>query len=87
MATQTPPSETVVADVRPGDYGTKVIAVEPGGAEFVPAAVVNPHNPLRHDPERLARALLDLYEAKRDRHAADSFAPPSRVPEQMPVGR
>src|SRR3954464_1476544 len=29
-------TETVVADVRPGDYGTKVIAVEPGGAEFVP---------------------------------------------------
>jgi NCS1 family nucleobase:cation symporter-1 len=28
--------ETVVVDVRPGDYGTKVIAVEPGGAEFVP---------------------------------------------------
>jgi NCS1 nucleoside transporter family len=36
MATETPSSETVVADVRPGDYGTKVIAVEPGGAEFVP---------------------------------------------------
>lgn len=36
MATSTPSSETVVADVRPGDYGTKVIAVEPGGAEFVP---------------------------------------------------
>jgi NCS1 family nucleobase:cation symporter-1 len=36
MATTTPPSETVVADVRPGDYGTKVIAVEQGGAEFVP---------------------------------------------------
>src|SRR3954454_18730253 len=36
MATSTPESETVVADVRPGDYGTKVIAVEPGGAEFVP---------------------------------------------------
>jgi NCS1 family nucleobase:cation symporter-1 len=36
MATQIPSSETVVADVRPGDYGTKVIAVEPGGAEFVP---------------------------------------------------
>src|SRR3954454_8246087 len=30
------PAETVVADVRPGDYGAKVIAVEPGGAEFVP---------------------------------------------------
>ena len=28
--------ETVVADVRPGEYGAKVIAVEPGGAEFVP---------------------------------------------------
>jgi NCS1 family nucleobase:cation symporter-1 len=28
--------ETVVVDVRPGDYGTKIIAVEPGGAEFVP---------------------------------------------------
>jgi NCS1 nucleoside transporter family len=36
MVTSTPPSETVVADVRPGSYGTKVIAVEPGGAEFVP---------------------------------------------------
>jgi len=36
MATSTPESETVVADVRPGDYGAKVIAVEPGGAEFVP---------------------------------------------------
>src|SRR4051794_19642214 len=36
MATTTPPSETVVADVRPGEYGAKVIAVEPGGAEFAP---------------------------------------------------
>jgi len=36
MVTSTPNTETVVADVRPGDYGTKVIAVEPGGAEFVP---------------------------------------------------
>jgi NCS1 nucleoside transporter family len=36
MATPPAPSETVVADVRPGDYGAKVIAVEPGGAEFVP---------------------------------------------------
>src|SRR3954463_3896532 len=30
------PAETVVADVRPGEYGAKVIAVEPGGAEFAP---------------------------------------------------
>src|SRR3954453_22251502 len=36
MATTSPQSETVVAEVRPGDYGAKVIAVEPGGAEFVP---------------------------------------------------
>src|SRR5919199_3319993 len=36
MATTSSQSETVVAEVRPGDYGTKVIAVEPGGAEFVP---------------------------------------------------
>src|SRR3954471_10862169 len=36
MATTTPPSETVVAEVRPGEYGAKVIAVEPGGAEFAP---------------------------------------------------
>jgi NCS1 nucleoside transporter family len=39
MATSTPESgstETVLADVRPGQYGTKVIAVEPGGAEFTP---------------------------------------------------
>ncbi|MCU1614302.1 MAG: putative purine-cytosine permease yxlA [Frankiales bacterium] len=36
MAAPTKKSEAVVADVRPGDYGTKVIAVEPGGAEFVP---------------------------------------------------
>jgi len=38
MASTTPKSETVVAEVRPGEYGAKVIAVEPGGAEFVPAA-------------------------------------------------
>src|SRR3954453_2399725 len=41
MATSTPEhsapeSETVVAEVRPGEYGTKIIAVEPGGAEFTP---------------------------------------------------
>jgi NCS1 nucleoside transporter family len=39
MATSTPESEsteTVVAEVRPGEYGAKVIAVEPGGAEFTP---------------------------------------------------
>src|SRR3954449_11618068 len=36
MDTTAPQSETVVADVRPGQYGAKVIAVEPGGAEFTP---------------------------------------------------
>ena len=38
MATIEPPSETVVAEVRPGAYGSKVIAVEPGGAEFAPVS-------------------------------------------------
>jgi NCS1 nucleoside transporter family len=38
MDTTAPQSETVVADVRPGEYGARVIAVEPGGAEFVPAS-------------------------------------------------
>jgi NCS1 nucleoside transporter family len=36
MATPPTSSESVVAEVRPGEYGAKVIAVEPGGAEFVP---------------------------------------------------
>jgi len=34
------------------------------GVEFVRAAVVSPTNPLRHDPARLADALLTLYEEK-----------------------
>jgi len=37
MSTTAPASESVTAEVREGDYGTKVIAVEPGGAEMVPA--------------------------------------------------
>ena len=37
MASTTPQSETVIAEVRPGEYGAQVIAVEPGGAEFVGA--------------------------------------------------
>src|ERR1700709_2178779 len=36
MATTAPSSETATAEIRAGDYGTKVIAVEPGGAEMVP---------------------------------------------------
>jgi NCS1 nucleoside transporter family len=38
MASTAPRSETVVAEVRPGEYGTRIIAVEPGGAEFVPVS-------------------------------------------------
>jgi NCS1 nucleoside transporter family len=38
MASTAPQSETVVAEVRPGEYGTRIIAVEPGGAEFVPVS-------------------------------------------------
>jgi NCS1 family nucleobase:cation symporter-1 len=36
MSTTAPASESVTAEVREGEYGTKVIAVEPGGAEMVP---------------------------------------------------
>ena len=51
-------------------------AAEPSGSSAAHAIrtvpgmppVVNPNNPLRHDPERLACALLDLYEEKRSRH-------------------
>jgi NCS1 family nucleobase:cation symporter-1 len=38
MATAKPESstETVVAEVREGEYGSRVVAVEPGGAELIP---------------------------------------------------
>ena len=36
MSTTAPGSETVTAEVREGEYGTRVIAIEPGGAEMVP---------------------------------------------------
>src|SRR5438067_1969276 len=36
MDSRTSSTERVVADVRPGEYGEKIIAVEPGGSEFVP---------------------------------------------------
>jgi NCS1 nucleoside transporter family len=35
-STHTPETATVVADVREGEYGAKVAAVEPGGAELIP---------------------------------------------------
>src|SRR6195952_5831528 len=37
MSTSAPAGGTIAPEVRGGDYGTKVIAVEPGGAEMVPA--------------------------------------------------
>jgi NCS1 family nucleobase:cation symporter-1 len=43
MTSSTQQSETVVAEVRPGEYGAKVIAVEPGGAEFVGAGERHGH--------------------------------------------
>jgi uncharacterized cofD-like protein len=50
------------------------------GVEFVRAPVVNPHNPLRHDPDRLAQALLSLYEEKRQRDPAPTFSTNGRGP-------
>ena len=37
-STHTSGPVSVVADVRGGDYGSKITAVEPGGAEFIPLA-------------------------------------------------
>ena len=37
-STHTSGPVTVVADVRGGEYGSKITAVEPGGAEFIPLA-------------------------------------------------
>jgi uncharacterized cofD-like protein len=34
------------------------------GITFVPEPVVSPENPLRHDPERLAAALMRLYQER-----------------------
>jgi len=50
------------------------------GVEFVHAPVVNPNNPLRHDPDRLARALLQLYEDQRTRSLES--ASNGRVPQE-----
>jgi nucleobase:cation symporter-1, NCS1 family len=36
MSTLKPDAETVVAEVREGEYGSRVVAVEPGGAEMIP---------------------------------------------------
>jgi hypothetical protein len=52
------------------------------GVEFVHAPVVNPHNPLRHDPDRLAQALLSLYEEKRQRAPAPTFSTNGHGPEE-----
>ncbi len=60
------------AHIRP-EWQVQAVVLPPDvsypGVEFVRAAVVNPDNPLRHDPARLATALLQLYEAKRGRGA------------------
>jgi uncharacterized cofD-like protein len=50
------------------------------GVEFVRAPVVNPNNPLRHDPDRLARALLQLYEDQRNRSSEPALN--GRVPQE-----
>lgn len=35
MATETGSTPTITAEVREGEYGDRVVAVEPGGAEFI----------------------------------------------------
>ena len=36
MATETGATPSVPAEIREGEYGDRVVAVEPGGAEFIP---------------------------------------------------
>ncbi|MDQ2806668.1 MAG: YvcK family protein [Chloroflexota bacterium] len=63
---------TAAGQIRP-EWQVQPVVLPPDlsypGVEFVRAAVVNPDNPLRHDPARLATALLQLYEDKRGRGA------------------
>jgi uncharacterized cofD-like protein len=50
--------------IRP-EWGVESVTLPPGarlpGITFVPEPVVNPENPLRHDPDRLATALMKLH--------------------------
>ena len=63
--------------IRP-EWDVQPVALPSGavvpGITFVAAPVVNPENPLRHDPQRLAAALMDLYAVYRYREPA---GPPS----------
>jgi NCS1 family nucleobase:cation symporter-1 len=38
VATSTGPTPSIPAEIREGEYGDRVVAVEPGGAEFIPLA-------------------------------------------------
>ncbi|HUS13846.1 MAG TPA: gluconeogenesis factor YvcK family protein [Chloroflexia bacterium] len=63
-----------VADHIQPEWQVQAVSMPAGmsypGVEFIQAAVVNPNNPLRHDPDRLALALLDIYQQKRPGAAA-----------------
>ncbi len=53
--------------------------------------VVNDHNPLRHDPTKLATALLDILTGRTEppvngKELADGFAKPAAVPLNRPAG-
>ncbi|MGI8587443.1 MAG: gluconeogenesis factor YvcK family protein [Chloroflexia bacterium] len=78
----------VNADLAPADrikpeWQVQPVAPPPDmtypGVKFVRADVVNPNNPLRHDSDRLAKALLALYE-QRKRAPAEPVSANGRGP-------
>jgi uncharacterized cofD-like protein len=56
-------------NIRP-EWGVSAVTLDPAAAsrfpnlEFVPADVVRDDNPLRHDPAKLAEAVMHLYESR-----------------------
>src|SRR5439155_2400786 len=51
------------------EWGVSAVTLDPAashfpGLEFVPADVVRDDNPLRHDPAKLAEAVMRLYESR-----------------------
>lgn len=75
-------SNTIVGKSIPPDSNVSAVTFDPAAVarftnlEFVPADVVRDDNPLRHDPAKLAEAVMNLYENRGGKRGA-----PGRVRE------
>lgn len=69
------PSEWRVSAVRPDGLAE---ALDLGGTKVVTSDVVDPHTPLRHDPEKLAQVLLRVFNERSSAVQAEE-----RVPEPV----